>query len=335
MNEKPLVRLMPEYGARMPAGGLDDVESTLSPEILARLSHWQATWERDLGYPNEPGSHPESMRFVAAEARELRLAVQAELGEDYCVVTMGAGEKMMPEVERQAGGGRSHDPLQEIEFPQPQGPFWWEELSDKEYNAQGSFYFPPPARSIEQVLDFWRHVQIPDAVLVALQAGLSRQAQIIKDHRQRLRVAAVTQAWDTERPEPEDPAERQAWQSDREQALFEADRGWYEEPQVAWCEDFRSLARMIGLKRGMIDLFNAGFDRDAIEAAIAQSALPWGARAASVLEIDLLFPLADQWIPATPGEAEPAMTFGIDSEDGAAILQWGAAPGQGGFGWSG
>lgn len=41
-------------------------------------------------------------------------------------------------------------------------------LSDEQHNARGTFSFPPSARSAEQVVAFWRDVQIPDDALDTL-----------------------------------------------------------------------------------------------------------------------------------------------------------------------
>lgn len=38
-------------------------------------------------------------------------------------------------------------------------------MTDAEYNAQGTFDFPVPARSAEQMIDFWTHVPISDESL--------------------------------------------------------------------------------------------------------------------------------------------------------------------------
>lgn len=318
VDEKTLVRLMPEHCCGLPVWGLKDAESTLSPELLQRLRAWQELWERDVAYPLPPDANPESRRRVVAEARVLRLAAQAELGDDYRVVTV-AGERLLPELEEQTVRAEVRTPA-DSEFPAPQGPFWWDSLSVKEHNAQGSFFFPPTTISVEQVLDFWRHVQIPDNVLVALQQGMANQHRMVVDHRRQQRIEAVTQAWHRDRPEPQGEEERGVWLSDREQVMFDAERLPVPEPTLAWCEDFRSLARAIGLWRSQVDLINAGFDREDLSERILASALPWGSRAASVMEIYATFPLAEHWIPATPGATEPAMTWGIDPDSGAALL---------------
>jgi|GEM_PF-4595446 len=39
------------------------------------------------------------------------------------------------------------------------------ELTDDEYNADGSFEYPPAPRSAEQVIAFWAKVQVPDTIL--------------------------------------------------------------------------------------------------------------------------------------------------------------------------
>lgn len=318
MNEKILVRLMPEHSCGLPVWGLDDAEAKLSSEVLGRLRDWQELWERDVAYPLPPDANPESRRRVVAEARALRLAVQAELGDDYRVVTL-AGERLLPDLEerRDRAGVRT---LTDREFPEPKAPFWWDSLSIKEHNAQGTFFFPPPTISVEQVLDFWRHVQIPDTVLTAMQQGMANQHRIVVDHRRQQRIEAVTQAWHRDRPEPQDEEERRVWLSDREQAMFDAERGPVPEPTFSFCEDFRSLARAIGLWRSQVDLINAGFDREDLDERIGGSALPWGSRAASVIEIYATFPLAEHWIPSTPGATEPTLAWGIDPGDGAAII---------------
>jgi len=43
------------------------------------------------------------------------------------------------------------------------------ELSDEEYNSDGSFEFPPLPRSVEQHVAFWSRVQIADSILMRVQ----------------------------------------------------------------------------------------------------------------------------------------------------------------------
>jgi hypothetical protein len=43
-------------------------------------------------------------------------------------------------------------------------------LSAREYNAEGTFEFPPIARDVEQLVDFWMRVPVPDQVLHQLRA---------------------------------------------------------------------------------------------------------------------------------------------------------------------
>ncbi|WP_156382768.1 hypothetical protein [Sanguibacter sp. Leaf3] len=70
-----------------------------------------------------------------------------------------------------------------------EGDFDLEPLSEEEYNEQGSFSFPPPPRSLGQVVRFWRSVQISDNVLLRMsreyerhQYGLREQA--VREHGQ-------------------------------------------------------------------------------------------------------------------------------------------------------
>jgi len=46
-------------------------------------------------------------------------------------------------------------------------------VSDREYNADGTFAYPPIARSYEQIVDFWMRVPVPDQVLYQLRSVYS------------------------------------------------------------------------------------------------------------------------------------------------------------------
>lgn len=44
-------------------------------------------------------------------------------------------------------------------------------LSDEEYNADGSFEYPPIPRSVEQHVAFWQRVKVPDAIIARVRAA--------------------------------------------------------------------------------------------------------------------------------------------------------------------
>lgn len=48
-------------------------------------------------------------------------------------------------------------------------------LSDEDYNADGSFEYPPDPRSAEQVLSFWMNAKVPDVVLENLQVNYRKR----------------------------------------------------------------------------------------------------------------------------------------------------------------
>ncbi|GEL48041.1 hypothetical protein CHO01_31570 [Cellulomonas hominis] len=76
-------------------------------------------------------------------------------------------------------------------------------VPDREYNAEGTFAFPPIARSYEQLVDFWMTVPVPDQVLHQLRAEYSnaqydwRAARILAEHPEpeKFRYGAITDAW--------------------------------------------------------------------------------------------------------------------------------------------
>lgn len=75
-------------------------------------------------------------------------------------------------------------------------------LSDQEYNAEGTFAFPPIARSYEQAVDFWMRVPVPDRVLHQLQVEYheaqvaSRSAAIhAEPEPERMRHGRETPQW--------------------------------------------------------------------------------------------------------------------------------------------
>lgn len=50
-------------------------------------------------------------------------------------------------------------------------------LSDEDYNADGSFEYPPIPRSVEQHVAFWSRVKVPDAVCARVRAAYVEQTE--------------------------------------------------------------------------------------------------------------------------------------------------------------
>jgi len=55
------------------------------------------------------------------------------------------------------------------------------ELSDEEYNKDGSFEYPPKARSAAQVLAFWSRVEVPDSILEGAKAVWTARRELEDD----------------------------------------------------------------------------------------------------------------------------------------------------------
>lgn len=53
-------------------------------------------------------------------------------------------------------------------------PKHWYTADKKIYNKFGTFQFPPPPRDVEQLIDFWRNVQIPESILESRFTTLNR-----------------------------------------------------------------------------------------------------------------------------------------------------------------
>lgn len=75
-------------------------------------------------------------------------------------------------------------------------------LSAREYNAEGTFEFPPIARDVEQLVDFWLRVPVPDQVLHQLRAEYQdaqykvRADRIAEDPQpEKFRHGQVTPEW--------------------------------------------------------------------------------------------------------------------------------------------
>lgn len=56
-------------------------------------------------------------------------------------------------------------------------------LSDEDYNATGTFLFPPAPRSYEQFVDFWENVSVGDDILSSISVGY--ETWVEKEHDRR------------------------------------------------------------------------------------------------------------------------------------------------------
>lgn len=67
-------------------------------------------------------------------------------------------------------------------------------LSDEEYNADGSFEYPPIPRSVEQHIAFWTRVKIPEAIMARVRSSYGEYWLTWVDTKM--------QAWEAANPEP-------------------------------------------------------------------------------------------------------------------------------------
>lgn len=98
------------------------------------------------------------------------------------------------------------------------------ELTDEEYNADGTYAFPPHPRSLEQHIAFWESVPIPDEKLTQV---LNAYGDMIADDT-REEAARVVDEWKIRNP---DPTERS-----RSQKAFDDARLWKEEGSLVFNE---------------------------------------------------------------------------------------------------
>lgn len=102
--------------------------------------------------------------------------------------------------------------------------------SDVSLKPEGSFLFPPPLRTPEEIIGFWSSVEIPDQVLAATQAVYSRDLEAVKRSWAQYAWGHCAQGYWYERnprpPESDGPGALADWegrqradQSDYEEAL--------------------------------------------------------------------------------------------------------------------
>ncbi|MPV51052.1 hypothetical protein GCG21_13755 [Pseudactinotalea sp. HY160] len=75
------------------------------------------------------------------------------------------------------------------------------ELSDAEYNAEGTFTYPPRPRSASQHIAFWESVPIPDQVLVEVH----RAYEQARDTAITSELNRLSDEWLEENPRPDSP----------------------------------------------------------------------------------------------------------------------------------
>lgn len=286
MSIRYLVRLFPEHGGAFPVWGLrGDPRRRLSRELIARLREWATRWEAEVAYPIEPGTNPRTERWVAEQSRPLRLDVQRELGRAFRVVSLPPERMEFP---TEIDGP--------VAFPPPPGRFWWEESPVPAGNR--IYSTPPHSATVDDLLGFWRHVDIPGDVVTQIERQIARR--LPEDGRDvpSNRAAAWIEAWDGEHPEPDDPADRGIWLSDRDQIVFEAQFARTPGALPPRCQDPRSIARAVHIHRALTRRVMDGQDpEDAELLAALASPLPWGQEAVTVEQLVALFPGSLHWVP--------------------------------------
>lgn len=68
------------------------------------------------------------------------------------------------------------------------------DLSDEEYNADGTFEYPPIPRSVAQHVAFWTRVRVPDAIMARVRSAYVEAWEVWSD--------AQMHEWAREHPEP-------------------------------------------------------------------------------------------------------------------------------------
>lgn len=84
------------------------------------------------------------------------------------------------------------------ETPKPGAEVSLLDLSDAEYNARGTYLFPPRPRTVSQHIAFWENVPIPDEIMANVQ-------QAYQEHREEAITAACNRAaeeWKIANPDP-------------------------------------------------------------------------------------------------------------------------------------
>ncbi len=88
-------------------------------------------------------------------------------------------------------------------------------LSDEEYNADGTFEFPPMPRSVEQHVAFWSRVPVPDPIIARARVHYGR---FLGEWR-----GDQLEAWQREHPVPPRKKDWDPWRAARDAAAAEID----------------------------------------------------------------------------------------------------------------
>ena len=89
-------------------------------------------------------------------------------------------------------------------------------MTDEEYNADGSFEFPPLPRSVEQHVAFWSRVMVPDPILMRVQEAYAERWETWSKEQMA--------AWNVGHPDPSlargrtDATKREEWLARRDAA---------------------------------------------------------------------------------------------------------------------
>lgn len=127
------------------------------------------------------------------------------------------------------------------------------ELSDEEYNAEATYFWPNPPRSLQQMVDFWKRVEVPSKVLDDLSLTyfntMKQERQQIRDQHEKEWVAE----WERDNPRakgepgagPNNPDRQRARDNWMQQKTMEMHRSMMPEgaPEDIHPSDIRSVAR--------------------------------------------------------------------------------------------
>lgn len=89
-------------------------------------------------------------------------------------------------------------------------------LSDEEYNADGSFEYPPIPRSVEQHVAFWSRVKVPDPIIARVRAAYVENVTEWRADR--------LEAWVAEHPQPRGQRGLDEWRAARDAAGADIDQ---------------------------------------------------------------------------------------------------------------
>lgn len=89
-------------------------------------------------------------------------------------------------------------------------------LSDEDYNADGTFEYPPIPRSVEQHVAFWSRVKVPDAIIARVRASYVQRTQEWRNEQMG--------AWVAANPQPIKQRELEEWDAQSQRVAADIDQ---------------------------------------------------------------------------------------------------------------